>query len=168
MVGRLCRTASSVRPRRRRKSRLVAPSRGRLPITRTYRSHRRRKPVDIRARVSGYLIKVNFKDGDIVKPTILLYQIDPRPFQADLDPAKGMVEQFEATKKLMDIQVDRYTQAGRQVGRQPAGRRPIRGPAGREHRRAEVRPGTGGTRPVEPRISPGSRRPLPARSAARS
>jgi RND family efflux transporter MFP subunit len=64
--------------------------------------------VDIRARVSGYLVKVNFKDGDIVKLNDLLYQIDPRPFQADLDLAKGMVEKLDAQKKLLDIQVDRY------------------------------------------------------------
>ena len=64
--------------------------------------------VDIRARVSGYLVKVNFKDGDIVKLGDLLYQIDPRPFQADLDLAKGMVEKLEAEKNLLDIQVDRY------------------------------------------------------------
>jgi RND family efflux transporter MFP subunit len=64
--------------------------------------------VDIRARVSGYLFKVNFKDGDIVKAGELLYQIDPRPFQADLDMAQGELERLEAQKKLLDIQVDRY------------------------------------------------------------
>ena len=61
--------------------------------------------VDIRARVSGYLIKVNFKDGDVVKQGDLLYQIDPRPFQATLDQAKGEVESLEAKKKLLAIQV---------------------------------------------------------------
>lgn len=64
--------------------------------------------VDIRARVSGYLLKVNFKDGDIVKLNDLLYEIDPRPFQADLDQAKGATERLNAGKKLLDIQVDRY------------------------------------------------------------
>lgn len=64
--------------------------------------------VDVRARVSGYLVKVNFKDGDIVKLDELLYEIDPRPFQAELDMAKGTYERLEAQKKLMDIQVDRY------------------------------------------------------------
>ena len=65
--------------------------------------------VDIRARVTGYLDKVNFKDGDVVKENDLLYQIDPRPFQASLDQAKAEVERLEADKKLMVIQVDRYT-----------------------------------------------------------
>jgi RND family efflux transporter MFP subunit len=64
--------------------------------------------VDIRARVSGYLIKVNFRDGDVVKQGDVLYQIDPRPFQATLDQAKGELESLEAKKKLLDVQVDRY------------------------------------------------------------
>jgi RND family efflux transporter MFP subunit len=64
--------------------------------------------VDIRARVAGYLMKVTFKDGDVVKKDALLYEIDPRPFQAALDEAKGMLEKLVAEKKLFDIQVDRY------------------------------------------------------------
>jgi RND family efflux transporter MFP subunit len=64
--------------------------------------------VDVRARVSGYLIKVAFNDGDIVKEGDLLYEIDPRPFQADLDYALGTVERLEAEKKLVAIQVERY------------------------------------------------------------
>jgi RND family efflux transporter MFP subunit len=65
--------------------------------------------VDIRARVNGYLVKVNFKDGDIVQKDQLLYEIDPRPYQAQLDVAKGQVERLEGQKKLLQIQVDRYT-----------------------------------------------------------
>jgi RND family efflux transporter MFP subunit len=64
--------------------------------------------VDIRARVSGYLVKVSFKDGDVVKQGDLLYEIDPRPFQEDLERAKGQVERLEAEKKLLAIQVERY------------------------------------------------------------
>lgn len=45
--------------------------------------------VDIRARVTGYLMKVNFVDGQNVKKGDLLYEIDPRPYQAALDRAKG-------------------------------------------------------------------------------
>src|SRR5262245_5799458 len=37
--------------------------------------------VDIRARVSGYLIEVHFKDGQMVKQGDLLFVIDPRPFE---------------------------------------------------------------------------------------
>ncbi len=64
--------------------------------------------VDIRARVTGYLMKVGFKDGDYVKQDDLLYEIDPRPFQDDLDRAKGEIERLEAQKKLLDIQVVRF------------------------------------------------------------
>jgi RND family efflux transporter MFP subunit len=65
--------------------------------------------VDIRARVSGYLVRVNFKDGDdTIKEGDLLYEIDDRPFKADLDQANGNVERLEAERKLLAIQVDRY------------------------------------------------------------
>ena len=80
--------------------------------------------------MSGYLVKVNFKDGDIVKKDELLYEIDPRPFQADLDQAKGTVERLEAQKKLLDIQVDRYRKLADEGRRQPAGPRSVPGPAG--------------------------------------
>jgi RND family efflux transporter MFP subunit len=65
--------------------------------------------VDIRARVNGYLVKVYFKDGAMVKEGEKLYEIDPRPYQADLDKAKGMVEKYEGQKKYLDTQVERYT-----------------------------------------------------------
>jgi RND family efflux transporter MFP subunit len=65
--------------------------------------------VDVRARVNGYLAKVYFKDGDLVKKDDVLYLIDPRPYQADLDKAKGQVERLEGQKKLLEVQVDRYT-----------------------------------------------------------
>src|SRR5271170_1671731 len=45
--------------------------------------------VDIRARVSGYLQQVNFKDGAEVKKGDLLFVIDPRPYQAELDSAQA-------------------------------------------------------------------------------
>jgi RND family efflux transporter MFP subunit len=64
--------------------------------------------VEIRARVTGYLDKVTFTDGEIVKEKALLYQIDPRPFQDELDRVKGDLERLNAKKKLMDIQVERY------------------------------------------------------------
>src|SRR5450755_4521328 len=48
--------------------------------------------VEIRARVSGYLQKVNFKDGAEVKKGDLLFVIDPRPFQAELDLASADLE----------------------------------------------------------------------------
>jgi RND family efflux transporter MFP subunit len=64
--------------------------------------------VDIRARVTGYLNKVNFQEGDYVEKDALLYEIDPRPFQAALDQAQGQVELYVAQKRLLQIQVERY------------------------------------------------------------
>lgn len=49
--------------------------------------------VEIRARVSGYLEQVHFKDGAIVKQGDLLFTIDPRPFRNTLDQARANLEQ---------------------------------------------------------------------------
>src|SRR5262245_39087979 len=45
--------------------------------------------VEVRARVSGYLVAVDFQEGAVVEKGDLLFRIDPRPFQAELDEAKG-------------------------------------------------------------------------------
>jgi RND family efflux transporter MFP subunit len=63
--------------------------------------------VEVRARVSGYLVKVNFQEGSVVKKGDLLFQIDPRPFQAVLDEAKGQVAQLEARLARAEADVAR-------------------------------------------------------------
>jgi RND family efflux transporter MFP subunit len=63
--------------------------------------------VEVRARVSGYLVKVNFREGSVVKKGDLLFQIDPRPFQAALDEAKGQVAQLEARLARAEADVAR-------------------------------------------------------------
>lgn len=50
----------------------------------------------IRAQVTGYLIRQNYKEGDMVKKGQVLFEIDPRPFQAALDQAKGALARQEA------------------------------------------------------------------------
>jgi RND family efflux transporter MFP subunit len=52
--------------------------------------------VEVRARVTGYLVKVNFEDGQDVKKGDLLYEIDPRPYQAALDRAQGELARLYA------------------------------------------------------------------------
>jgi RND family efflux transporter MFP subunit len=52
--------------------------------------------VDIRPRVTGYLQSVAFKDGEIVRKGQLLFEIDPRPYQAVLDQARGAQEHAQA------------------------------------------------------------------------
>ncbi len=52
--------------------------------------------VEVRPRVSGYLQSVHFKEGAIVRQGDLLFQIDPRPFQAEVDRLKGDLAQARA------------------------------------------------------------------------
>src|SRR5271165_6140643 len=52
--------------------------------------------VEVRARVSGYLDTVNFKEGALVKKDDKLFEIDPRPYRAELARAKGTVAQIDA------------------------------------------------------------------------
>lgn len=52
--------------------------------------------VQVRARVSGYIQRVAFKDGAEVKEGDLLFEIDPVPYQASLDQAVAKVKNFDA------------------------------------------------------------------------
>jgi len=56
--------------------------------------------VDVRARVSGYLEKVNFKAGEMVKKGDLLFQIDPKPFTAQLNYAEAELERAKTKREL--------------------------------------------------------------------
>ncbi len=53
--------------------------------------------VEVRARVGGYLMKVDFPEGTIVQKGQVLFEIDPRPYQAQVDYAQGQVAGAEAT-----------------------------------------------------------------------
>ena len=50
----------------------------------------------IRAQIQGYLTKQNYKEGDLVKKGQTLFEIDPRPFEAVLEQAKGQLAQEQA------------------------------------------------------------------------
>lgn len=56
--------------------------------------------VEVRARVWGYLDKVFFKEGELVKKGDVLFEVDPRPYQAALDLNQGQVQLAEAQLKL--------------------------------------------------------------------
>ena len=56
--------------------------------------------VDIRPRVSGYLVKMPFQEGEEVKAGDLLFVIDRRPYKAQLDQAQGQVDLYQASLKL--------------------------------------------------------------------
>ena len=47
---------------------------------------------NINAQVQGYIISRDYKEGSVVKKGDLLFQIDPRPFEASLAQAKGSAE----------------------------------------------------------------------------
>lgn len=63
--------------------------------------------VEIRPRVSGYLMKVHFDDGQAVKKGEVLFTIDQRPFTAKRDEARGQLEQVEATLANLKTQLAR-------------------------------------------------------------
>jgi RND family efflux transporter MFP subunit len=63
---------------------------------------------EIRPQVSGYMISQNYKEGAVVRKGQVLFEIDPRPFQATFDRAKGELAQAEAqlTKTTIDVERD--------------------------------------------------------------
>jgi membrane fusion protein (multidrug efflux system) len=67
---------------------------------------------DIKAQVTGYLLRQNYKEGSLVKKGELLFEIDPRPFQAALEQANGQVAQFQGQ---LEQAISQVTQAEAQV-----------------------------------------------------
>lgn len=65
------------------------------------------KDVDIRARVEGYLESVNFRDGDFVNEGSLLYQIDPKPFEAIVAQARAQVATMVARVDQTEVEEKR-------------------------------------------------------------
>jgi RND family efflux transporter MFP subunit len=71
---------------------------------------------DVRAQVTGYLMKQGYQEGAFVNRGQLLFQIDPRPFQAVLDQAEGQLAQAKASlanaqavQGRTQLDVERYT-----------------------------------------------------------
>src|ERR1700723_1276578 len=71
---------------------------------------------DVRAQVTGYLLRQGYQEGAFVKKGELLFEIDPRPFQAAVDQAQGQLEQAtptlaktEAVQGRTQLDVERYT-----------------------------------------------------------
>jgi RND family efflux transporter MFP subunit len=62
----------------------------------------------VRPQVSGYIIKQNYKEGSLVRKDEVLFEIDPRPFKAALDRAKGDLAQAQAQlgKSTLDVERD--------------------------------------------------------------
>lgn len=71
---------------------------------------------DVRAQVTGYLMRQGYQEGAFVKKGQLLFEIDPRPFQAALDQAEGQLAQAkaqlataEAVQGRTQLDVEKYT-----------------------------------------------------------
>jgi membrane fusion protein (multidrug efflux system) len=71
---------------------------------------------DVRAQVTGYLLRQGYQEGAFVKQGQLLFEIDPRPFQAALDQAEGQLAQAranlanaKAVQGRTQLDVERYT-----------------------------------------------------------
>jgi membrane fusion protein (multidrug efflux system) len=76
---------------------------------------------DVRAQVTGYLMRQAYLEGAFVRKGDLLFQIDPRPFQAALDQAQGQLAQAKATlanaeavQHRTELDVNRYTPLARE------------------------------------------------------
>jgi membrane fusion protein (multidrug efflux system) len=76
---------------------------------------------DVRAQVTGYIIKQDYQEGAFVKKGQLLFEIDPRPFQAALDQALGQLAQAranlanaQAVQVRTQLDVNRYTPLARE------------------------------------------------------
>jgi RND family efflux transporter MFP subunit len=75
--------------------------------------------VEIRPRVSGYIKRVAFAEGKEVKKGEVLFEIDPRPYQADLDRAEAQLDQARSAASLAKSEVQR---AGKLVAMQAISR----------------------------------------------
>jgi membrane fusion protein (multidrug efflux system) len=73
----------------------------------------------IQPRVSGYIIKQNYSEGEAVRTGDVLFEIDPRPFIAALDQAKAQLAQAEAQlgKATLDVERDTPLAEARAIAR---------------------------------------------------
>jgi membrane fusion protein, multidrug efflux system len=65
--------------------------------------------VQVRSQVNGQIQKIFFKEGEDVRERQPLFQLDPRPFRADLEKAIGQMKHDEAQAEHSRLQVDRYS-----------------------------------------------------------
>jgi multidrug efflux system membrane fusion protein len=65
--------------------------------------------VEVRARVSGFIDSVHFKEGQMVKQGDLLFVIDPRPYRLAVEQAKADVDRAQAKLEIADLDLQRAT-----------------------------------------------------------
>lgn len=66
--------------------------------------------VEVRARVRGHIKQVHFVDGALVEKDQLLFELDPDPFQVEIDAGKAQARALEAQKNAAEKDVARYTE----------------------------------------------------------
>jgi membrane fusion protein, multidrug efflux system len=66
--------------------------------------------VEVRSRVRGHIQKVNFHDGQLVERNQVLFELDPRPFQAQIAQAQAQARAIEAQRVSLEKDVARYTE----------------------------------------------------------
>ena len=70
--------------------------------------------VQIRSQVNGQIQKIFFREGEDVRKNQLLFQLDKRPFQADLDKAIGQMKHDQAQAENSRLQAERYSDLEKQ------------------------------------------------------
>src|SRR5947208_4702086 len=73
-----------------------------------------RRTASVQSQVSGILTHVAFREGDEVAPGQLLFQVDPRPFQATLEQAKAMLARDQAQAQSAVLDAERYAELVKQ------------------------------------------------------
>src|SRR5436309_12175932 len=73
-----------------------------------------RQTASVQAQVTGILTRVAFHEGDDVAAGQLLFQIDPRPFQATLDQAQAMLQRDQAQAQSAAADAERYAEQVKQ------------------------------------------------------
>ena len=107
-VGGCQSNAAKVAPPSRRRCRSASLSSGKSPTTSEFTGQT--KAVysnDIIPQVTGYLVQMPFQEGAEVKKGDLLFEVDPRPYKAQLDQAQGQVDLYKAQLKLASVNLAR-------------------------------------------------------------